>query len=565
MRKLLFFWIFIINCGHSNSQNFNVAHHSYIDDVSNLLSFGSRHFYIERIQSSGFLDSTNFVGMSAGGNILFKVNLSFNEANRVIRAIRTFDNCVLILGNSNGCDFDSNPRNFICKVDTTGLIKFQAFNSILNSGSGFKDVVQHPDSSYYFVSDSSVYHYSKNGIFISKFTTGVAYPRCMTLSNSGDLLINGSNSGFAYVNALVSVSGSLINQQNGNYYIRLYTHPTLGYFGLGLMGNVERLSNSLVSTQSSTISLGPDIAVSAITFKSDSILFTGRYLLANAPLYGIMDQNLSQLYLSPPVYNNVYPTGITCSKNKVNVIAHATSTLSGIFWPTSLGFLSFYRFPLNGALVTTPDVGVTNAVVVGSGYIPGQNVCSFNLNVTVTNYSADTIKHFFLNSRIFQEICGFSQFHKHFTGTILPFGSLVVQTGTFMVKGYGPQNALPGSTFEMDVCLYTTIPNQHPDKNISNDGLCKPLTVTITDIDEQKALDPDQVEMYPNPGHDQLTVNCSQTINQMTIFNAMGATISEVKVNDHNARVSISALNSGIYFVKIETAQGNVVKKVVKD
>lgn len=70
-----------------------------------------------------------------------------------------------------------------------------------------------------------------------------------------------------------------------------------------------------------------------------------------------------------------------------------------------------------------------------------------------------------------------------------------------------------------------------------------------------------KVEIYPNPMNDVLTIK-SDDINNVSIFNAVGQEILTVEnTND----IDVSALSSGLYFVKVTDRKGNlVVNKIVK-
>ncbi|MBQ8223157.1 MAG: agmatine deiminase family protein [Bacteroidales bacterium] len=70
------------------------------------------------------------------------------------------------------------------------------------------------------------------------------------------------------------------------------------------------------------------------------------------------------------------------------------------------------------------------------------------------------------------------------------------------------------------------------------------------------------VEIYPNPMNDVLTVK-GDDIDDVSIFNAVGQEILTVE-NTNN--IDVSALGSGLYFVKVTDRKGNVVvNKVVKE
>ncbi|HQI69540.1 MAG TPA: T9SS type A sorting domain-containing protein [Bacteroidales bacterium] len=82
-----------------------------------------------------------------------------------------------------------------------------------------------------------------------------------------------------------------------------------------------------------------------------------------------------------------------------------------------------------------------------------------------------------------------------------------------------------------------------------------------TGVEENNAT----VEMMimPNPATDQFTVVTSEKESVITLTNSLGAVIYQAQVNDNNVTVNTAGLNSGIYFVKVETVNGSVVKKLM--
>ena len=91
----------------------------------------------------------------------------------------------------------------------------------------------------------------------------------------------------------------------------------------------------------------------------------------------------------------------------------------------------------------------------------------------------------------------------------------------------------------------------------------------------------DEVEnnlnIYPNPVDDVLHIEMNNAINEITIYNVNGAVVIRHKVAESQSRrvnettsqrvqhsVSVSDLNSGIYFIKINTDNGNIVKQFIK-
>lgn len=84
---------------------------------------------------------------------------------------------------------------------------------------------------------------------------------------------------------------------------------------------------------------------------------------------------------------------------------------------------------------------------------------------------------------------------------------------------------------------------------------------TVTGIAEFKAFENSTI-MYPNPTTSQLNISSENNIEKIEVYNQLGSLVyqSTNLIND------ISVLVSGVYFVKITSAEGLVAtKKIIKD
>jgi hypothetical protein len=82
-------------------------------------------------------------------------------------------------------------------------------------------------------------------------------------------------------------------------------------------------------------------------------------------------------------------------------------------------------------------------------------------------------------------------------------------------------------------------------------------TLDVTDFSINK------VGFYPNPVKDILFVKTENKINSISIFNINGLKVFEGNLVDN--KIDLSTLNSGIYFVKIETENESTFKKIIKN
>ena len=85
----------------------------------------------------------------------------------------------------------------------------------------------------------------------------------------------------------------------------------------------------------------------------------------------------------------------------------------------------------------------------------------------------------------------------------------------------------------------------------------------ITGIEDKLA---NNVSIYPNPVKDRLYIETESEIEDIVVFDIYGRhQVTESPSHQEMISIDISNLNSGVYFVKINTANGNIVKRFVKE
>jgi len=72
------------------------------------------------------------------------------------------------------------------------------------------------------------------------------------------------------------------------------------------------------------------------------------------------------------------------------------------------------------------------------------------------------------------------------------------------------------------------------------------------------------LKFYPNPAKNELIIeNCELRINQIEVVDLSGKIVNREQYN--GKCINVSALSQGIYFLKIETNNGIVTKKFIKE
>lgn len=99
---------------------------------------------------------------------------------------------------------------------------------------------------------------------------------------------------------------------------------------------------------------------------------------------------------------------------------------------------------------------------------------------------------------------------------------------------------------------------------VNNNVTIQPPCGLLTSIAKRKSTMKGQIQISPNPTQGAVYIATSQGIEQTQVFNLQGQVVK--KFNFPSTTIDIGDLNRGVYFLKIELHNGQVVtKKVVKE
>ena len=142
-------------------------------------------------------------------------------------------------------------------------------------------------------------------------------------------------------------------------------------------------------------------------------------------------------------------------------------------------------------------------------------------------------------------------------------------TGTWSTSGTGtftPNNTTLGATYTPSpvdriagsVTLTLTATGSSPCTNTMDN-----MTLTINTCTGITNASGDKFNIYPNPARDKVMIenNTSQEIINLNITNAEGQLI--LNQNGNLETIDLGKLNKGIYFIRLETSEGSLVKKLV--
>ena len=92
------------------------------------------------------------------------------------------------------------------------------------------------------------------------------------------------------------------------------------------------------------------------------------------------------------------------------------------------------------------------------------------------------------------------------------------------------------------------------------------VTVIVSGVGiEAYAKDSKGIMLYPNPATNTLNIESSAMFSQLLISDVLGNVVISQQVNNKAVSVDVSRLGKGIYFVRVVSENGFVVRKFLKN
>jgi hypothetical protein len=142
------------------------------------------------------------------------------------------------------------------------------------------------------------------------------------------------------------------------------------------------------------------------------------------------------------------------------------------------------------------------------------------------------------------------------------------QTVTFPANSNAAQTVTLSITddnvFESNETIALTLINAT--NNATIDPAANGYIITITDNDPNgvKELNAVQFNVYPNPAREVLNIAADKEMNSVVVTDIIGnEVLSANEVNAKKATLNTASLKAGVYFVRVYSAEGSSVKKVI--
>lgn len=124
-------------------------------------------------------------------------------------------------------------------------------------------------------------------------------------------------------------------------------------------------------------------------------------------------------------------------------------------------------------------------------------------------------------------------------------------------------------TMRMDLTSGLTNINYNTGSSGSNNQIGNTLfidellfTYNTTELNE--AADYQAFYIYPNPATNNITIETPQKAT-LKLINIQGQIIKTFQTKDDKTNVDVSALPGGVYIIKLNTAEGGIVRKIIKE
>ena len=115
-----------------------------------------------------------------------------------------------------------------------------------------------------------------------------------------------------------------------------------------------------------------------------------------------------------------------------------------------------------------------------------------------------------------------------------------------------------GDFLKGDKCCYQVKAVFENNKSVLSKETC--IVATADMIEEVNS----KLEIYPNPANDMLFIEAEIEIENVVVYDIYGRSQQSTVNGQQSLSIDLSKLNAGIYIIKINTEEGNIVKRIIK-
>jgi hypothetical protein len=530
--------------------NFNKADHLVEEPAGKDLLFQNNAYY--------FLSNRGVYKYSASGQLTWFSAFQGDFYGDRLFSARNGD--IIVIGNSTVCDVPDFILNFLSRIDSNGTIKFAAQHSVSTQSSPefYNSIVEKVDSTYYLFTNDHAFHVDQSGIILNKLLLNTKiYGSALSMNN--EIILSNQTGGNLY---LSRYSHALNFKSQTSSPVRYQNLRTNGneFFGLSDSGVLYRIDSTLQILDSSFSSI-PD-KIKNFKIEDDTL-----YLVTTSAKYLLASLNFSVLHQSTCLTNSISQQDVVYNGSKTAVLSTCNSSHT---FSASNEFYSLNVFDKLGSNNFQHDIGVTAVsadaflqviyTVTLSGWptVNVQKVSINNATVTVKNFGSVPVNSFKINYKNpVPTFCEFVFFQKSYNVTIAPGDSVTINTGP-LTYGYAENQ----SSYHMDLCFYTTVPDYANDKKIENDGYCL-STIVYAGLGEENFEQ--FITVFPNPTSSGIHVSSVVDLHKIILIDLFGRQVLSKQINGKDTELDLKEISAGVYFLRAEGENITMVKKVIRE
>ena len=127
-----------------------------------------------------------------------------------------------------------------------------------------------------------------------------------------------------------------------------------------------------------------------------------------------------------------------------------------------------------------------------------------------------------------------------------------------------PDNAKLGKTRMRIMKTYRLVPD-NPCSTTYAYGQSEDYSINFIENLGMSDINSKDLKIYPNPVKNILSIDSKSMVKNVRIINIAGQEVYNKQLNKMNPQVNASHLPKGVYIINIETTEGIVTKKIIKD
>lgn len=561
MKRLLIL-LLLLKIAKLEAQSFNTAFQNYNEKGFFACEINGKTFISSEMYSPGLQDLTIVRGIDGTGQTTFSTQIQKHEFTSITRMKKTSDKALVMVGFGRGCDYlDGTQKTFVLKLDTTGNTIFD--NTFFNIYPTFqndylKDITEAADSSYYCISDSVLFHFSKTGNLIKRINTNLNSLKTLFWYSDNKLLLSGK-SGNIDNHFLIDTNGVILLSKPSAGYATKYEKLSSG----NIICNPSNGVLTKLDQQLNIINSGTSGATDFVVI-NDTIFTVGQS--SPSYIYHKLDSSFNINHQFATTAKRLIPSAITANNSEVTLFTSSTNTVNN-----STSFCALTRFPKSSTFTYDNDIGVINVVTDSSGLnlVPSFTMSVaysvYKLKIVVKNFGNAPVQDYFLNHYMYQNICGPQHYVKFVQNTLAPGATDTIITQILYgdVLGTIPSNSTVSVNFQKNMCVFTSVPNGKNDKDSDNDSYCSTVNFLYTDIAE-KSLENNNADIYPNPFTGKFIIETDDFPGFIEVTNTAGNKLKSVSYYGKETEIDLNEFPAGIYLIKIASANSTVIKKAVK-